>query len=245
MPANPSAISWLDDAEIDAPAHGAVDVSVARWNTSDGGETYAPVLSVGIGVTSRLQLSASVPRYRAKYTNGYKGQGLGDSYFSAKTQLVDPGEHPLGIAVSGVLEVLSHAAVSDPALGLSRVNWALPVSIQVGNDETVARAYGTVGYVSRGAALVGFGVEGDLTPTLTLMGAVNYSYATRTPGALTTQRLSRSRTDADGTINLDVTRTVAVYASAGRTISTRDQSGATLLVSAGVRVSFGPRPRRP
>jgi hypothetical protein len=237
--------AWLDDAETLDPGTGSLEVSVGRWSSIDGGETDGPVLNVAVGLTSRTQLSATLPYYRARYTDGYNAHGLGDTYLSLKIQLLNPGEYAVGVSIQPLLEILSDASISDSTLGLSRVNWGLPVTIQVGSDETRTRAYVTTGYFSRHAVFAGAAVERDVFSSVTLMGMVNYSYATQTTSLGDLLGSSRSRTDASGMIFVNIARTVTLFGGLGRTISQLYQNGAKLIASAGVRIEterWRPRP---
>ena len=234
---------WLDDADVLAPGTAGLGLSFGRWTSLDGGETDAPVLDVTVGVAARVQLSVSLPYYRASYADGFSANGLGDTYIVSKVQVVDASEHRLGLAVSPMLEILSGAAVSDTTLGLSRVNWALPVSIQGGQDRT--RAYATAGYFSRGAVFGGGAVEQTITSRVTVAGTLSYSYSTRTSAESDLLGLSRSRTDATGAVSLQAGHGVTIFAGAGRTVSKKDQNGAKLIASAGLSVLIARRAARP
>jgi hypothetical protein len=237
--------AWVDDAETLDPGNASIELSVGRWSAIDGGETDGPVLDASVGVTSQLQLGVSAPYYRASYNDGYTSRGLGDTYLSAKYQLLDPSDGVVGVSVQPMLEVLSKAAVSDTTLGLKRVNWGLPLTVEVGSDETHTRAYATVGYFSRHAAVAGLGVERDIGSAATLVGMVTYSYATRASAVGDLAGLSRSRTDASGTVYVSVSPMVSLFAGAGRTVSRLDQNGARFMGSMGVRVETFRHKSRP
>ena len=143
------------------------------------------------------------------------------------------------MAISPMLEILSAGAVSDTTLGLSRVNWALPFSMELDTDNT--HSYATVGYFSRGAVSVGVASERTLTDWLTLVGTAVYSRTTRSTAATDLAGLSPSRTDAALGVYLKVSPTTTLSASAGRTISRMDQNGGRLIASAGLSVSLGRR----
>jgi hypothetical protein len=232
--------AWLDDAETLDAKSARADLSVGRWSTVDGGETYGPVLDVDVGATSWLQLSATLPYYRASYNDGYTAHGLGDSYFLAKVQLRDPSEYAVGLSVQPLVEVLSDASVSDTTLGLKRVNWGLPVSVELGSEDTRTRAYATAGYFSRHTVFAGGAVEKDLFAALTVGASVNYSYATQSPAASDLAGLSRSRTDAGVFVYVSVTPKVTLFGDIGRTVSKLDQNGARLIASVGIRIETSP-----
>jgi hypothetical protein len=235
--------AWLDDAETLDPGTASAELSVGRWAAKDGGQTDGPVLELTVGLTSQIQLSATLPYYRASYTDGYSASGRGDTYLAAKFQLLDPSDHAVGVSVQPLLEILSDAAISDETLGLSRVNWGLPITVQVGSDKTQTRAYASAGYFSRHAVFVGGAVERDVSSSVTLIGTVNYSEATSTPASSDLLGLSRARTDATGMIYVNVARGISFFAGAGRTISKLDQNGAKFIASAGVRFETARRAR--
>jgi hypothetical protein len=228
--------AWLDDAETLAPGAATIGLSIGRAESLDGGETDAPVVNAAVGVSSRLQLSVSLPFYWASYNDGYNASGLGNTYVAAKVKLVDPNQHAVGLAVAPMLEILSDAAVSDTTLGLSRVNWALPVSVQVTRGPT--RVFATTGYFSRGAVFLAGALERALSQRVTLTGALSYMHATGTTATSDLNGLSRSRLDATASVTVRVSPSLFVSGAAGRTISSLDQNGATLLASANISYAF-------
>jgi hypothetical protein len=213
----------------------SVELSVGRWGAKDGGQTDGPVLDVAVGLTPQIQLSATLPYYRASYTDGYSASGRGDTYLALKFQLLDPSDHAVGVSIQPLVEILSDAAISDETLGLSRVNFGLPITVQLGSDQTQTRAYVSAGYFSRHAVFVGGAVERDVSPSVTVIGMVTYSEATSTPAASDLLGLSRARTDATAMIYVSVAPRVSLFCGAGRTISKLDQNGAKLIASVGVR----------
>jgi hypothetical protein len=231
--------SWLDDADTLAPGAGSIAVAVSHSESLDGGETDAPVLDAAVGLSTRVQLSGSLPYYHASYSDGYESSGLGNTSLAVKVKVLDPKEHTVGLAVAPVLEILSDASLADPTLGLSRVNWALPVSVQVGKGST--RAFGTTGYFSRGALFLAAALEHALSSKFTLTGAISHMYATSTTDGSDLQGLSRSRTDLSGSVAWRIAPALWVAGSLGRTVSSLDQNGATLLASASISYSVTPR----
>jgi hypothetical protein len=233
--------SWLDDADTLAPGAGSIGIAVSHSDSLDGGETDAPVLDAAVGLSSRVQLSGSLPYYQASYSDGYESSGLGNTYLAVKVKVVDPNEHTVGLAVAPVLEILGDASLADPTLGLSRVNWALPISVQVGRGNT--RAFATAGYFSRGALFLAAALEHALSSKFTLTGAVSHMYATSTTDGSDLQGLSRSRTDLTGSVAWRVAPALSVAAGLGRTVSSLDQNGTTLLASASISYSITARKR--
>jgi hypothetical protein len=235
--------SWLDDAETLAPGEAMVGLSLGRSESLDGGETDAPVFDAAVGVSSRVQLSGSLPRYSASYDDGYQASGRGNTYVACKVKVLDPSGHRVGLAVAPVLEVLSEASLSDTTLGLSRVNWALPVSVQVGKGGT--RGFATAGYFSRGAIFLAGAVERTVSQRVALTGALSYMHATSPSETSDLAGLARSRLDATGSVFVRLSPSFSIGAAAGRTISSLDQNGATLLASLNASYVFKLGGRRP
>jgi hypothetical protein len=228
--------SWLDDGKILKPGTGMFGFSFERWQSSSGAETDVPVIDLAVGVANRVQLGATVPLYRAHYASGFQGSGLGDAYLVSKVGLLDSREHRVRLAVSPLLEILSDVEILGPTRQISRINWMLPVILELEGDAT--RAYFTSGYASRGAVFADGAMEGDLSATVTVAGDLNFSHATGTLATLN-PALNRLRVDADVTLYLQPSPSVMVFVSLGRTLTKVDVSGATLIVSAGVTVDFG------
>jgi hypothetical protein len=229
--------SGLDDADTLEPGRVNIGFSVGRWSSLDGGQSDVPAADFSVGVARGVQFSASVPYSRAAYSDGFRSAGLGDSYFVAKVRLIDPGKHAIGLAISPTLEVLSRTAVSDTTLGLSRTNFAVPVSIGV--DRDAFRAYATAGYFSRGAVSLGGALERPVSDRVTLAGTLCYSHTTKASSTNDLVGLSRSRTDVAGGVYFSLTPAVTVSGSLGRTISRLDQNGARLIATAGISILTG------
>src|SRR6185436_17135057 len=128
--------SWLDDASSMAKGQGQMSIGAGYWRFSGGSQINAPMLGMGMGVSDRVQLSASVPFYRASY-DGTVARGMDDVYLSAKIGLVDPTLtlSEFGMSVSPVVEVLSADAQDG------RVHFALPVNMEV--RRAPVRVYGS------------------------------------------------------------------------------------------------------
>jgi len=237
LPVRAVVASWLDDADTLDPGRVSLGLSVGRWSALDGGESDAPAVDVSVGIAQGVQLSASLPYYRAAYSDGFRSSGLGDSYFVAKVRLIDAHTHPVGVSISPTLEILSRNAVSDTTLGLSRANVALPISLEIDRDQF--RAYGTAGYFSRGAVTLGGALERALTPRVTVLGTVSYSHTTHPPRTSDLVDLSPFRIDAAGGVQVTLTPAITVSGSLGRTISGLDQNGARLTATAGLSILTG------
>ena len=164
--------SWLDDASAATPGEGQTSVGIGHWRMNGMTQTNFPMIGMGIGVTDRLQVSASLPFYHASY-DGVVARGIDDIYMSAKYVLVDPTLtlSEVGLAVSPVVEVLSAGAPDG------RVHFALPVNVEV--RRLPFRVYGSAGYFTRGSVFAGGALEWTSSSRITFTGALTQSYSTR------------------------------------------------------------------
>jgi len=234
---------WLEDADTMEAKAVVVSVSTGRWVGMTGAQWDAPVAELAVGVTDWFRLSGSVPYYTAHYDDGFTSHGRGDAYFTAKFRLVDGWEHPVGVAIAPMLEVLSDLAVSDPTLNLNRVNWALPLCLEHNWEKT--RVYASIGYFSRGAGFVGGAFEGRVSEWLTMSASVNFTRSMHTLESATQDVLSRNRFDGAVTASFTLAPRVGLYVSAGRTLSTLDQNGCKLALGTGLSVTLGGKPQQP
>jgi hypothetical protein len=160
-----------------------------------------------------------------------------------KAKLLDPGAHTVGVAISPLLEVLSEASLSDETLGLSRVNWALPVSVETTRGPT--RLLASAGYFSRGAVFVAGGLERSVSERVALTGSLSLMHATSVEPTSDLAELSRSRVDASVGFVVAPSPSWSVSAAIGRTVSSLDQNGSKLLASVSVGYLFArSRPER-
>ena len=144
--------AWLDDASAATPGEGQTSVGIGHWRMNGMTQTNFPMIGMGLGVTDRLQVSASLPFYHASY-DGVVARGIDDIYLSAKYVLVDPTLtlSEVGVAVSPVVEVLSAGAPDG------RVHFAVPVNVEV--RRLPFRVYGSAGYFTRGSVFAGGALE--------------------------------------------------------------------------------------
>jgi len=136
---------WLDDASVAAPGGGWATISTGYYDTDAFHEFDLPVADAGIGFTRRIQAGFSVPVYNVTPINGTGTHGVGDVYLHGKIQLRDPewALDGVGYAVVPVVEV-----TRAPVAGQSKVNWALPLAVEV--RRAGWRWYASGGYFSRG-----------------------------------------------------------------------------------------------
>ena len=224
--------TWLDDATTLAPGVALTGIGFGNWRTEGGNQTDVPVLDVSGGIARRVQLSATVPFYRTDVGAGAT-YGLDDVYLGTKVMAIDPASTTgrFGLAVGGIAEILSPDTATT-----SRVHWAVPVSVEAGN-ETV-RGYGSFGYFSVGVVFAGAALEYSAPSGTTVTGSVTQSYATEVPAAVNGVAPARQRVDLSGTIAQAFGRTSA-YVSIGRSLSAPAGSATTFALTAGVYVRFG------
>jgi hypothetical protein len=223
--------SWLDDASVQDVGKGYVSMGMSVFKTPAYREVDLPSIDSGFAVNRRLQVGMTVPYCYANAPGDPVARGFGDVYLNAKYQLRAPSAKRAGFAVIPMVEVLSVA----PPSGGSRVQWALPASVE--RQFPHWRAMGSGGYFSRGALFGAGAIEIEVSKRAWATGSLSHSYSTRRDDLSTALGFQRSRTDVSGGMTYALRPDVAVYGSLGRTISARDNNSATLTASAGV--SFG------
>jgi hypothetical protein len=223
--------SWLDDASVQDVGKGYVSMGMSIFKTPAYREVDLPSIDSGFAVNRRLQVGMTVPYYYANAPGDPVARGFGDVYLNAKYQLRAPSPKRPGFAVIPMVEVLSVA----PPSGGSRVQWALPASVE--RQFPHWRAMGSGGYFSRGALFGAGAIEVQVSKRAWATGSLSHSYSTRRDDLSTALGFQRSRTDVSGGMTYALRPDVAVYGNLGRTISARDNNSATLTASAGV--SFG------
>jgi hypothetical protein len=223
--------SWLDDASIQDPGGGWVSIGLNVVRTPGYRVVDLPSIDSGFVLNRRLQVGMSVPYYYANASGDPVARGFGDVYFNAKYQLRAPSATRAGFALIPMVEVLSAA----PPSGGSRVQWALPASIE--RQFSHWRAMGSGGYFSRGALFGAGAIEVELSKRVWATGSLSHSYSTRRDDLSAALGLHKSRTDVSGGVSVALRPEVSVYGGLGRTISARDDNSATLSMTAGV--SFG------
>lgn len=221
---------WLDDASVAAPGGGWMSVSFGYYRTDVFRELDIPVADAGVGLTKRAQFGFSVPVYNLNVAGAAPARGLGDLYLHSKIQLRD-GSSGFGYALVPIVEVASGVQ----AEGQHRVNWALPVSMELQRSEW--RVYGATGYFSRGSLFASGAVERALSSQLSVTGTLSTSYSTKAD-VVPVPGLSRVRTDVSGGASYAVRPTWIVFGSLGRTISAHDSNSTNLSLSGGLSLNL-------
>ena len=226
--------SWLDDATVIGPGGGYVSFSAGYWRMPGFTEFDVPAFDVGIGLARRVQVSASVPVYHAREPGGPVARGVGNLMLSTKIQLRDPSagrQVKLGFAVVPMLEISSTA----PEPGTSRTSWALPVAAEWQGDGW--RVYGSAGYFSRGALFTSAALELPVSSRTWLTGTISQSRSIAGEGN-DPVGLPTVRTDVSGGATYALSETIALFGSAGRTLSRIDPARSNLSLVGGLSVNF-------
>jgi hypothetical protein len=226
---------WLDDATVPPPGKGWMTFGVGYWRSTFAHQWDAPSFDAGIGLSRRVQVGVTVPVSRVGYTDGSSSSGLGDAYVAAKVGLVNPEAkgRSFGIALAPLVEILSKTAVAE---GESRVHWALPVTFE--RRFTAVRAYGALGYFSRGAVFGSAAAEVPLDAKVTVTGALSHTRSLHADALSDALGLARSRWDITGSGTYLLSPKATLYASVGRTISRLDENASSLSAAAGVSLGF-------
>ena len=223
--------SWLDDASAAIPGEGQTSIGMGHWRMNGMTQTNFPMIGMGVGVTERLQVSASVPFYHASY-DGVVARGLDDIYLSAKYVLVDPTLtlSEIGLAISPVVEVLSPGALDG------RVHFALPVNVEL--RRLPFRVYGSAGYFTRGSVFAGGALEWTSPSRLTFTGALTQSYSILSDATLDAMGVGARRADVTGSVAMPIGQIAAGYVSIGRSLTSLEEGGTSLSLAGGLAFRF-------
>jgi hypothetical protein len=225
-----SPLSWLDDATVLPSGAMSLIVAAAQWSGTDLSETDVPIVSASVGLAPRVQIGAIIPRVVGS-ADGPVG-GMGTSYVSTKIAVLTGGSG-VKLAVSPMIQILGEGAVQGLAANESRVQFGLPVSVEV--SQGIARVFGSTGFFSQGAWFAGGGIGVQATPRVGVAASF-----TRSWGGEDTLGLTRDRRELTGSLSYLVASKVAVYGSIGQTVATTDENGAGTTVSGGVAFFFMP-----
>ena len=224
--------TWLDDASIMGAGSGFVTLGFAYWRGPEFREFDLPMVDSGVAIHPRVQVGMSFPYYYAGPPGGPVAKGVGNVYTTTKVQLRDPSSHPVGFAVTPMLEVLDAA----PLTGGSRVNWALPANVEFRREGW--RTFASGGYFSRGALFASGAIEAALSERAWAMASLSQSYSTKADELTAALGLPRGQTDLTGGLTVALNPKVAVYGTLGHTISHRETNAGTLNLASGVSFNF-------
>lgn len=217
--------AWLDDASVMESGNVWVGVSMARWQGSGLSQTMVPVVDTAIGLTSRVQLGASVPRVAG---------GLGTMFFSTKVAVFSDDVRALQVAVGPTLEVLT-----DATPGQRRAEWGLPISAQI--DRGSSRIYGSTGYFSPGIWYAGAGIGRQVGDRIGLSTSFSHAWATSPASLPGIPNLARPRrNELSGGASYDLKPNLALFGSISRTLRVAAEEGAGTTLGFGVSWSAAP-----
>ena len=223
--------AWLDDASAAGPGEGYTSIGVGHWRMLGSTQTNLPMLGVGVGVTDRMQVGASVPFYRASYEGG-SASGMDDVYLSAKYTLVDPTLtlSEFGLAISPTMEVLSAGSPDG------RVHFAVPVSVELRRQPF--RVYGSAGLFTRGSFFSGAALEWGAPGGMALTGSLTQSYSLKDDAVLDSMGIGRQRTDVSFGVAYPLGTMAATFVNVGRSLTSVEEGGTSLALSGGISFRF-------
>lgn len=223
--------AWLDDASAATKGEGYTSIGVGYWRMLGSSQTNIPMLGVGLGVTDRIQVGASVPFYRASYEGG-SASGMDDVYLSAKYTLVDPTLtlSEFGLAISPTMEVLSSGNPDG------RIHFAVPVSVELRRQPF--RVYGSAGVFTRGSFFSGAALEWNSPGGMVLTGSLTQSYSLKDDAVLDSLGIGRQRMDVSLGVAYPLGTAAATFVSFGRSLTSMDEGGTSLALSGGISLRF-------
>jgi hypothetical protein len=222
--------AWIDDANLLAPGSMWLGVSVSDWRGTAASELNVPVVDAAVGLTSRVQLGASVPRVVGSTDPAGTSGGVGTAYVNSKIGLLNGETSRVKLAVAPTLEVLS-AAAAQTTSGGSRAHWGVPASVEI--DRGVARVYGSGGYFSPGIWFTGSGIGAQVSRRASISGSMSRAWSTAAADPLAARP---SRTELSGGLSYSATPSISVFGSVGRTLATTDDNAAGTTVTVGLSV---------
>jgi len=223
--------AWLDDASAAGAGEGYTSIGVGHWRMLGSTQTNLPMLGVGVGVTDRMQVGASVPFYRASYEGG-SASGMDDVYLSAKYTLVDPTLtlSEFGLAISPTMEVLSAGSPGG------RVHFAVPVSVELRRQPF--RVYGSAGLFTRGSFFSGAALEWSAPGGMALTGSLTQSYSLKDDAVLDSIGIGSQRTDVSFGVAYPLGTMAATFVNVGRSLTSVEEGGTSLALSGGISFRF-------
>jgi hypothetical protein len=231
-PSFPQFGTWLDDATVATRGAGYLSIGASYWQNAGVRQTDAPILGVTYGMSTRAQISATVPFYRATY-DGFSRSGLDHVYISGKVAIIDPNveSRRFGMGVSAVAEILS----SDFA-DASQAHWAAPLSLEF--RARAIRLYGSTGYFSRGALFAAGALEWTAHTGTSVTASMTHSASARGVTIATTTNVRHaSLSDASLVCSHPVTNRMSIYVGGSRTFSDTWIDGASSF-NGGISIRF-------
>jgi len=227
-----SPFAWVDGASLLAPGTVWAAVSIARWQGGGLAETSFPVVDGAVGLTPRVQLGATVPHVVGSSDPGGSIGGLGTTFFSAKVGVLGDQTTNFRLAIAPTLEVLSSASMLGVPVDRARVQWGLPVSVDL--DHGGSRFYASSGYFSPGVSYIGGGLARQIATRVGVAVSLSRAWSS---SSLDPTAPALTRNDLSGSASYDFTPHFGAYGSIGHTIGTTEESAAGMTVSGGVTLT--------
>jgi hypothetical protein len=218
--------SWLDDASMVTPGDVWVGLATGYWRGDSNRQIDAPVASVAVGLTSRLQAGGSASFYHFRDAEGISENGFGSFSLYGKFLIADPLRAPnaLGIAVTPLLEF---SPGSEAPIG-----WALPLNLETHRGDF--RVYGSAGYFSRGSIFGTAAADIPLTSRIFLNGTFGQSYA----------RAGTHQTSIGVGASIGLTATSGLFVGVGQTFMPADIGPGGASIAGGMSFLL-PEPNKP
>ena len=227
-------LAWIDDASLLAPGMVSLSLSAMRWAGGGASEVDAPIVDAAIGLSPRVQLSASVPRVVGSGDPEGALGGVGTSFFSAKVQLYESSTHAIKFAAAPTLQVLGEGVVATLGPDQGRLRWGLPMSAEISHG--AVRLYGGGGYFSPGLWFSGAAVSGQAAEKVFV--SVGFSRAWRHSDDPTIPLSERDRNEISGGAAYVLSPAITLFGSLGHTVKTLAENGAGTSIACGVSFSF-------
>lgn len=232
-------IAWIDDATLLEQGTFALSVSAVRWAGAGVSEIDVPIVNAAMGLTPRLQLSASVPRTLGSSDPSGASGGVGTSFFGAKVQIWSDAKRGIKFAAAPTLQLLGAAVAETLGPNESRTRWGLPASAEI--DRGTLRLYGGGGYFSPSIWFVGAAVAVQTTPKLTINGGVSKAWRGAPADTVDVALGDRDRKELSAGVAYLLAPHVIGFGSIGRTFATLDENGAGTTLGGGVSIWFASR----
>ena len=218
--------SWLDDASMVAPGDVWVGLATGYWRGDSNRQIDAPVASVAIGLTSRLQAGGSASFYHFRDAEGLSENGFGSFSLYGKFLIADPMRAPnaIGIAVTPLVEL---SPGSDAPVG-----WALPLNLETHRGDL--RVYGSAGYFSRGSIFATVAADIPVTSRIFVNGTFGQSYA----------RAGTHQTSIGVGASLGLTATSGLFVGIGQTFMPAEIGPGGASIAGGMSFLL-PEPKQP
>ena len=234
-------LAWVDDASLLAPGMVSFSMSVMRWSGGGVSEVDAPVVDAAFGLTSRVQISATVPRVVGGADPEGAVGGVGTSFFATKIAVYQHASRPFKAAVTPTLQVLGEGVVAALEPGEGRVRWGLPVSAEISSG--TIRLYGGGGYFSPGLWFGGAAVSAQASSKVFVSGG--FSRAWRHSEIPDVPMSERDRKELSGGVAYVLHPSITLFGSVGRTFMTLVENGAGTSLIGGASFSFATSSSKP